>query len=411
MNTPAPRIWTTAASAMAVIVATALVVRHSLDNAASPTSAAPEAAAVTAGDGDSFAKRRAGFPPLAALPKLAVPADNPLNPAKIELGRFLFFDDRLSGDISTSCASCHDPRLGWGDGNALSRGYPGTQHWRNSQTVVNSAFYAKLFWAGESTSLEKQADSAITGNLAGNGDPEMIEERLAQVPAYVTLFKEAFGADRPTYLLVLKAIASFERASTLSLDSPFDRYMSGDQTALSESDLRGKAVFEGKAGCIQCHNGALASDEGFHNTGVPENPLFRRDPQRQIALRFQFYTRGVPEETYQNAVGDLGLYFTTKREADRGKFRTPQLRYLKYSAPYMHNGVFATLEEVVDFYDLGGGHGPGKSPLLRPLGLTASEKTDLLAFLESMSGSEVAMDPPRIPPYAATVEATDGEGK
>jgi cytochrome c peroxidase len=129
------------------------------------------------------------FPALAPLPDVPVPADNPITPAKVELGRLLFFDDRLSGDVSTSCASCHDPRLGWGDGNALSRGYPGTQHWRNSQTAVNSAYLAKLFWAGESTSLEAQANSAITGALAGNGDPVMIEERLAQIPRYVELFR------------------------------------------------------------------------------------------------------------------------------------------------------------------------------------------------------------------------------
>ena len=133
------------------------------------------------------------FPPLAPLPSMPVPADNPISDAKVALGKLLFFDDRLSGDVGTSCASCHDPRLGWGDGNALSRGYAGTQHWRNSQTTINTAYLSKLFWAGEAPSLEAQAHSAISGNLAGNGDPVMIEERLAQVPQYVEMFEEALS--------------------------------------------------------------------------------------------------------------------------------------------------------------------------------------------------------------------------
>ncbi|MCL4163687.1 UNVERIFIED_CONTAM: hypothetical protein GTU68_012269, partial [Idotea baltica] len=208
------------------------------------------------------------FPPLAPLPELPVPGDNPISDAKTELGKLLFWDDRLSGDVGTSCASCHDPRLGWGDGNALSRGYAGTQHWRNSQTTINTAYLAKLFWAGETPSLESQANSAITGNLAGNGDPVMIEERLAQIPEYVQRFHEAFGGDRPLYDHVLKAIATFERVAMDSRDSPLDQYLAGDESALSEEALRGKVLFEGKAGCIKCHNGALTTDEKFHNLGL-----------------------------------------------------------------------------------------------------------------------------------------------
>lgn len=342
------------------------------------------------------------FPPLADLPDVPVPADNPVTQAKVELGRYIFFDDRFSGDVSTSCASCHDPKMGWGDGNPLSRGYPGTQHWRNSQTVVNSAYLAKLFWAGESTSLEKQANSAITGILAGNGDPVMIEERMAQIPEYVRLFKEAFGVDRPQYNLALRAIATFERAEVIAQDSPFDRYMKGERSAMSEAALRGKNIFEGKANCIQCHNGPLLTDENYHNIGVPKSPLFERDPQRQIALRYQHYSRGVSEDVYRKADRDLGLYYTTKRPEDKGKFRTPPLRYLVYTAPYMHNGVFPTLAEVVDFYDRGGGDDPGKSPLMKALRLTDQEKEDLLKFLESLSGDEVRITPPKLPPYVPT---------
>ena len=340
------------------------------------------------------------FPPLAPLPSMPVPADNPISDAKVALGKLLFFDDRLSGDVGTSCASCHDPRLGWGDGNALSRGYAGTQHWRNSQTTINTAYLSKLFWAGEAPSLEAQAHSAISGNLAGNGDPVMIEERLAQVPQYVEMFEEAFGGDqRPLYDHVLKAIATFERVALNSADSPFDAYMAGDKEALSEEAVRGKALFEGKAGCIQCHNGALMTDEKFHSLALPENPLFTKDPLRQVALRYQHYIRGVPEEVYRGATTDMGLYYTTKRKADIGKFRTPPLRYISHTAPYMHNGVLETLEEVITFYNDGGGEGEGKSPLLKPLGLTEDEQWDLLEFLESLSGEEIRMTPPELPKY------------
>ena len=339
------------------------------------------------------------FPALAPLPDVPVPADNPITNAKVDLGRLLFYDARLSGDVGTSCASCHDGRLGWGDGNALSRGYAGTQHWRNSQTTINTAYLSKLFWAGEVTSLEAQADSATSGNVAGNGDPIMIEERLAQIPVYVRMFHDAFGTPRPTYELAMRAIASFERQEMIANDSPFDEYMAGDESALTDGALRGLQLFQGKANCIRCHNGPLLSDEQFHNLGVSRNELFNEDPLRQITLRFQYYSRGVPEPFYRAANRDLGLFFTTKRLADIGRFRTPPLRYLEYTAPYMHNGVFETLEEVIDFYDEGGGDDQNKSPLIQPLGLTDDEKFDLLEFLESLSGDEIRIDMPELPPY------------
>lgn len=340
------------------------------------------------------------FPPLATLPDVPVPPDNPITPAKVKLGKMLYFDKRTSGDTEISCASCHDPALGWGDEKDISTGYPGTRHWRNGNTVINSAFLHKLFWGGESLSLELQAKSAITGNLAGNGDPVMIEERLAQIPEYVELFEEAFGVTRPSFLLVLKAIATFERAEAISADSPFDQYMRGDTSAMSEAALRGMELFQGKAGCIQCHNGPLLTDQKMHILGVPDNPFFKEDVFGQIAMRYQHYGRGVSEEMYRDAKTDYGLYYTTKRPEDKGKFRTPPLRYLRYTYPFMHNGVFIILEEVVDFYNEGGGGDPNKSPLLKPLNLTDEEKEDLVEFLDSLSGSEMLMESPALPDYA-----------
>lgn len=350
-------------------------------------------------DPDGIVQSLQGIPTLARLPEVSVPADNPLSDAKVELGRLLFFDARLSGDASTSCANCHDPKFGWGDGGDISRGYPGSEHWRNSETIINAAYLQKFFWAGEAKSLEKQANSAITGNLAGNGDTVLIEERLAQCPDYVQRFQEVFGTPRPIYGDVLRAIAAYEY-TLVQRNTPFDRYVAGDSAALSDSAKRGLVLFQGKAACIQCHNGALFTDQDYHNLSLPENESFEYYPLRQIALRYQHYTRGVPEEIYRAADRDLGLYYTTKREEDMGKFRTHTLRYLLYTPPYMHNGVFYTLEEVIDFYDQGGGKDPKKSPLLKPLGLTKNEKEDLLEFLLSLSGREIIHDLPKLPPYA-----------
>ncbi len=342
------------------------------------------------------------FPVLRPLPPVPVPRDNPMSADKVELGRLLFFDPRLSGDASTSCASCHSPDKGWGDGSDVSRGYPGTQHWRNSQTVLNAAYFAKLFWAGEVTSLESQADAAASGNVAGNGDGMMMEERLRQVPDYVRRFKAVFGTERPLIRDAWMAIAAFERTLVSKAENvPFDRFMKGDARALTEEAKRGLALFSGKAGCIQCHNGPVLSDESYHNLGVPKNPVFEEDPLRQITLRYQHVIRGVPEKIYRTADRDLGLYYTTKQEQDKGKFRTPGLRELEYTAPYMHNGAFFTLEEVIDFYDQGGGDDPDKSPLLRSLKLTAEEKKALLVFLLSLSSDKpLVIPPPVLPDYA-----------
>lgn len=333
------------------------------------------------------------------LPDVSMPADNPMTNEKVELGRLLFFDRRMSGDGLVSCATCHAPNKGWGDGNALSLGYPGNLHWRNSQTIINSAYLQKLFWAGESTSLERQAKSAFTGNLAGNLDSSMAEEQLRQIPDYVRRFNEVFGTDTPSFDDMLRAVAAFE-ATITSRNVPFDNYMQGDNSALSDQQLRGLELFTGKAGCLQCHTGPLFTDENFHNIGVPPHPDFESDPLRQIAFRYQHMSRGVPEEVYRTADRDYGLYYTTKEESDRGRFRTAPLRELSQTAPYMHNGVFDTLDEVVRFYNAGGGDDANKSNIIQPLGLGEGEIADLVAFLDGLTGDEIIIAPPDMPDYA-----------
>ncbi len=357
------------------------------------------------------------FPPLAALGPPPINLDNPQSvdkdgfprkdDPKVLLGKMLYFDPRLSGDVSISCADCHNPTMGWTEGQALCRGYPGTVHWRNCQTVLNSAYYSKLFWGGSSTSLESQAPSAAKGAVAGNGEDDMMEERLAQIPEYIKRFKEAFGTGLPQISDAWKAIAAFERTIT-QVDTPFDRYMKGDKSALSEKAKHGLELFQGKANCIQCHNGPFITNEKYYNLGVPENSEFEEDPLRQITFRFEQYAKGVPENIYRTTKTDLGLYYRMKRKEDMGKFRTPTLRYLVYTPPYMHNGVFFTLEEVMDFYNKGGGDDPikkqygfsTKTKRLKPLNLTEGEKEALIAFMESLSGEEIIVKVPKLPEYA-----------
>jgi cytochrome c peroxidase len=339
------------------------------------------------------------YPPLAPLPPVPVPKDNPQSAAKIALGKQLYWDGRLSGDGSMPCVSCHLPGLGWGDGGQISRGYPGTRHWRNSQTVLNSAYYNKLFWEGNVTSLEAQAPSAAEGGVAGNGDRSVMEMRLRFVPEYVEAFRKVFGSEWPRMTDAYRAIAAYER--TIVSDAtkvPFDRYAKGDKKALSAAQQRGMALFNGKAGCIQCHNGPLASDQNFHNLGLPDFEGFKTDPLYQVTHRWEHYQKGVSEGKYRSADMDYGLYFRTKNPKDIGKFRTPSLREVKYTGPYMHNGVFTTLAQVVDFYDAGGGQAANKSDKLKPLGLSAAEKADLLAFLDALSMSEPLIhDDPKLP--------------
>lgn len=341
------------------------------------------------------------FPELGPLPPPPVPLDNPITPAKVELGKLLFFERRIAAGISEECGGCHEPVFGWGDDLAISRGSPGTVHYRNSQTVLNAAYYERLFWDGGARSLEEQAAAALSGALSQNSDPSLLEETLAQIPEYRRRFKEVFGAERPRFADAVKAIAAFERAELVSRGSSFDAYARGDVSALSEAARRGLSLFKGKAGCIRCHNGALFSDQGFHATGVPENPFLRDDPLAQITLRFAHAARGAARAPHGPEGGDPGLYFVTKRAEDRGRFRTPSLRELKHTAPYMHNGVFDTLDEVVDFYDRGGGAAANKSALLAPLGLTPAEKRELIAFLESASGAPILVEDPDTPPFEA----------
>lgn len=341
-------------------------------------------------------------PPLAALGPPPVPLDNPQTPEKVELGKLLFFDTRLSGDASVSCATCHEPKQGWAFSNDISRGYPGAIHWRNSQSVINSAYYAKLFWAGAAKSLESQAPSAAKGAVSGNGEADMMEARLAFIPEYRERFMEVFGDEWPKLGNAWKAIAAFER-TLVQTDTRFDLYMRGDEDALSDEEKHGLELFQGKGGCIQCHNGPLFTNQKYYNIGVAPAERWNESGLAQISFRYEQYAKGVTQEMYRAIKDDAGLYYRTKRTVDVGKFRVPTLRYTLYTAPYMHNGAFFDLQEVVEFYNEGGGvneFAETKTDLIRPLDLTDEEIEDLVLFLEALSGDEITMSTPSLPEYA-----------
>ncbi len=299
-----------------------------------------------------------------ALPRglqsfLPVPPGNPLTPEKVELGRYLFFDSRLSQDGTVSCASCHEPAMAYSDGRSLPLGIAGVEGRRNAPSLLNVAYRRPLFWDGRVRTLEEQVLKVVTNPVEFGSTPEQLIHRLATSRLYRLLYLRAFGTEQITLKGIAQAIASFER-TLLSGDSVYDRSQQAQNPwLLSVQALDGFRLFRGRADCSFCHRGSLFSDGRFHNTGVSweEEPL------------------------------DWGWYELTGREEDRGKFKTPSLRDVEYTAPYMHNGSIATLEEVIDFYDRGGGENPFLDGAIEPLRLKDSEKADLIAFLRSLSGN------------------------
>lgn len=320
----------------------------------------------------------------------AMPESKPGNPAMIELGKHLFFEHRLSGDWGTSCATCHDPDKGWGDGKALSTGYRNVEYFRNSPTVLNAAHRKRFLWDGrlDGSDAATLVRDMITEVHTMNMDSRLMQERLKQIPEYEALWKK-WRDDDPNGMRIYAAIGEFIK-SLETRNAVFDRFIKGEAEAISEQAKRGYELFNGKAGCVSCHNGPLGSDGQLHRTGVPEHPEVLSNPLRTITMLRHYATSGMPN--YMNARTDVGSYAITKDKRDLGKFLTPQLRDLRYTAPYMHNGVFRSLGEVVAFYNAGGG--PGSE--LKPLGLTGMEQHDLLAFLQTLSGDKVYVKRPDI---------------
>jgi len=299
--------------------------------------------------------------------------------AKAALGKRLFFDARLSGDAAISCSTCHNPEKGFADGLALAKAYPGSDGFRNAPTLINSALRAAWFHDGRlGTNLNDVTRESITETRSMNMDMRLMQERIKQDPVYVEMF-EAAGYGEPSNGSVRKAIPEYLKTLT-SRGAPFD---SGE---MSESAGRGFELFKGKAGCADCHSGPRFTDDQPYNTAVPENPDIWSDPKRH--LTFVTYAMFMGIENYMNIRRDVGAHVRSHKVdgTDIGKFMTPGLRELTYTAPYMHNGTMATLEDVVAFYNDGGGDDANKDPRIKPLDLSAEEQADLVAFLTALSG-------------------------
>jgi len=318
--------------------------------------------------------------PLAPLSPVSHPDDNAYSDAKRDLGRVLFFDPRISASGTLACASCHDPDLGWSDGRQRSFGHARRKGKRNSMTILNVGHVDSLFWDGRAGSLEDQALVAINGPAEMNMGLPAVANRLGSIEEYAPMFQKSFGDGEVTAERIAKAIATFERGVT-SRTSAFDRFLAGDRDAMTDEQIHGLHLFRTKASCMNCHNGPMLSDGKFHNIG-----------QSHLARPSQ----------------DLGRFRVTGDTSDVGAFRTPSLRDVTYTAPYLHHGLIFSLREVIDMYDAGmpqiipkkaRDHPlyPKKSPLLKPLGLTETEKDALLAFLEAISRRPRRISAPTLP--------------
>jgi cytochrome c peroxidase len=306
---------------------------------------------------------------LSALPQSPpIPVDNPQTADKIQLGKELFFDKRLSGDRSLSCATCHDPQKSFSDGRPKALGLGNRALLRHSQSVLNAAYNPLQFWDGRAGSLEDQAAVPMLSAIEmGASSQDALVSRLQNVPGYREAFQRAFGGD-VNFRAVVQALAAFER-TLVTPDSPFDRYMRGNKRALDDQQKRGLILFLGKASCTQCHSGPNFTDSKFHSLGK------------------------MPGEEQTR---DLGRFAITHDPVDNGAFKTPSLRNLTGRGPYMHNGSIATLAEVISLYNRGGGEGE-KSDLIAPLNLTASEEADLEVFLHSLDGTVPLIQTPELP--------------
>jgi cytochrome c peroxidase len=303
------------------------------------------------------------------LKPVPVPADNPLTPEKIELGKQLYFDPRLSCDDTVSCASCHDPKKGWSNGTPFATGVRSQVGGRSAPTIINAAYSDLQFWDGRALKLEGQALGPIQNPIEMDHKLDDCVSKLNKIPGYKQQFQKVFGTD-VTSENIAKAIASFER-TVLSGNAPYDKYKAGNHNVMSAAAERGMKLFFGKAHCSACHTGPNLSDESFHNIGV-----------------------GMKAEK-----PDLGRYEVTKVVGDKGAFKTPTLREVARHAPYMHDGSLKTLEDVVEHYDKGGIANPQLDEEIFALKLSATEKSDLITFMKEGLASADYPDiaPPQLP--------------
>jgi cytochrome c peroxidase len=290
------------------------------------------------------------------------PKDNPYTPEKASLGKKLYFDTRLSVTSAQACASCHSPGFGWGDGLAVGVGHGMAKLGRHSPTIINAAWSSIFMWDGRLASLEEQALGPIQSPGEMNMPIDQLMDRLTSVPEYKPLFDTAFPNQGIKVKTLAAAIATYERM-VVSERAPFDAWIDGNEKAISEEAKRGFALFNGKAQCSSCHEGWNFTNEGFQDIGLPSDDVGRGK-----------FVPGVIK--MQHA------------------FKTPSLREISRRSPYMHDGSIATLEQVVEHYDRGGVDRPSRSDLMKPLGLTSQDKSDLVAFLETLTSD---LNPTAVP--------------
>lgn len=295
------------------------------------------------------------------------PADNQLTPERVELGKTLFFDPRLSGSNWISCATCHNPALGWSDGLATGWGHGMKKLGRATPTILNTAFNPIQMWDGRKSTLEDQALGPIGADAEMNQPLADLVAKLSKIEGYRAMFKKAYPSEEISEATIAKAIASFER-TVISTESPFDRWRMGHRRAISDSAKRGFEIFVGKAKCDACHSGFNFTDNGFHNIGVKNE-----------------------------GAEDVGRFAQRQVASMKGAFKTPTLRDIALTAPYMRNGIYRSLEEVVEHYDRGGDVKDNLSREIKPLNLTDQEKADLVDFMKSLTGKPMHVAVPRLP--------------
>jgi cytochrome c peroxidase len=298
----------------------------------------------------------------AAIP---FPQDNPYTAAKVALGKMLYFDTRLSGANSLSCATCHNPGYGWGDGQPTGVGHGMKKLGRRSPTIINAAFGQIFMWDGRAGSLEEQALGPIKTDVEMNLPIDQLMERLKGIRGYAPMFTAAFPKEGITPENVAKAIATFER-TVVSVQAPFDAWIGGSESAISEEAKRGFALFNTKAACVQCHSGWNFTNDSFHDIGLASDDIGR------------------------------GKFLPSMVRMQHA-FKTPGLRDIAWRGPYMHDGSVATLEAVVDHYDKGGIDRPSRSDVIKPLALTSQEKKDLVAFMLTLTNEAEPMAVPVLP--------------
>lgn len=320
--------------------------------------------------------------PVLPLPEVPLGAEidlmalpNPPTPERVRLGRWLFYDTRLSADDSVACATCHQPEFAFSEPTAVSTGIAGQRGTRKAPSFVNQAdtLYPHFFWDGRAGSLEEQALGPIANPIEMGNTPAGMVEKLAAIPGYVPYFTQAFGTSEITAERVAEAIVSYER-TRMSGNSPWDRWRyNRDESAVSDAVKRGHELFFGRAGCRPCHAGNNFTDSNFHNLGV-----------------------GWDAGTGQ--FDDDGRFAVTGDAADRGRFKTPALREVSLHPPYMHNGSMGTLRDVIEHYNRGGVANPNLDVRVEPLGLSEQEIEDLVAFLEALEGEGYQDTPPTVFP-------------